>query len=210
MPSTARGTLPCLICKSLVQMLPSVTRTKASCESFSVGIGFSSKANRPRSTYVYANILFQFFRFFILSIFFLHDFYQETNGAKAVVTRNHGRTLVLHPSVIQICCPICQSHYKRRHALPSALTKPFRLFPTIGYEDLSFFHIAGMLQRVLITLHQILVTSFTHNGDFNLPHIRILPESNNQSLYLNSQKATAEAAATLSESTPCAIGMRTT
>ena len=32
-PGTARGTLPCLICKSLVQMLASVTRTMASRSS---------------------------------------------------------------------------------------------------------------------------------------------------------------------------------
>ena len=45
-PGTARGTLPCLMCRSLVQILPSVTRTMASVcplfeESVSLGDGSS-------------------------------------------------------------------------------------------------------------------------------------------------------------------------
>ena len=57
MPGTARGTLPCLMCKSLVQMLPSVTRTIASRESFSSGFGLSDSSNLPCSMYVYASIV---------------------------------------------------------------------------------------------------------------------------------------------------------
>ena len=56
MPGTARGTLPCLICRSLEQMLPIVTRTIASVGSNIVGFGFSTKANFPFSMYVYASI----------------------------------------------------------------------------------------------------------------------------------------------------------
>ena len=48
-PGTARGTLPCFICKSLVHMLPSVTRTIASRASSNTGIGFSSNPNFPCS-----------------------------------------------------------------------------------------------------------------------------------------------------------------
>ena len=50
------GTLPCLICRSLEQMLLIVTRTMASVGSTNVGFGFSTKANFPFSMYVYANI----------------------------------------------------------------------------------------------------------------------------------------------------------
>ena len=54
--SIRAGTLPCLICRSLEQMLPIVTRTMASVGSINVGFGFSTKANFPFSMYVYANI----------------------------------------------------------------------------------------------------------------------------------------------------------
>ena len=48
-PGTARGTEPCLICKSLVQMLANVTRTSASRSSSKTGTGFSFRANLPGS-----------------------------------------------------------------------------------------------------------------------------------------------------------------
>ena len=56
-PGTARGTLPCLMCRSLVQILPSVMRTMASRGLCNLGFGFSTKANFPFSMYVYANII---------------------------------------------------------------------------------------------------------------------------------------------------------
>ena len=43
MPGTARGTNPCIMCRSLVQTLASVTRTTASPSSTVCGRGFSSK-----------------------------------------------------------------------------------------------------------------------------------------------------------------------
>ena len=49
MPSTALGTEPCLMCRSLVQMLASVTRTMASRSSCKTGFGLSSRANVPCS-----------------------------------------------------------------------------------------------------------------------------------------------------------------
>ena len=51
------GALPCLICKSLVQILLIVTRTIASVDSINLGLGFSTKANFPFSMYVYDNII---------------------------------------------------------------------------------------------------------------------------------------------------------
>ena len=39
-PGTARGTLPCLICRSLVQILPIVTRTMASVGSINIGFQY--------------------------------------------------------------------------------------------------------------------------------------------------------------------------
>ena len=48
-PGTARGTLPCFICKSLEQILAKVTLTIASRASKIVGFSFSIKANFPRS-----------------------------------------------------------------------------------------------------------------------------------------------------------------
>ena len=59
-PGTARGTLPCLMCKSLVQMLPNVTRTMASRPSCNSGRGFSLNSNLPCSTNVYASIIVSF------------------------------------------------------------------------------------------------------------------------------------------------------
>ena len=48
MPGTARGTEPCLMWRSLVQMLERVTRTMASRSSSSTGSGFSSSRRSPR------------------------------------------------------------------------------------------------------------------------------------------------------------------
>ena len=56
MPGTALGTLPCFMWRSLVQMLPSVTRTMASVGSRITGRGLSIRANLPFSMYVYAFI----------------------------------------------------------------------------------------------------------------------------------------------------------
>ena len=56
MPGTARGTEPCLMCRSLVQMLPSVTLTMASRSFCKTGLGLSSRAKVPRFMYVYASI----------------------------------------------------------------------------------------------------------------------------------------------------------
>ena len=50
MPGTARGTLPCLICKSLEQMLASVTLTMASRSCCSTGLGLSISSNFPSET----------------------------------------------------------------------------------------------------------------------------------------------------------------
>ena len=47
MPSTALGTLPCLMWRSLEQMLLSVVRTMASFGSKIVGFGLSVRANTP-------------------------------------------------------------------------------------------------------------------------------------------------------------------
>ena len=52
MPGTARGTLPWRICRSLVQMLASVTRTMASRGSSNTGRGFSRSSKRPFFIYV--------------------------------------------------------------------------------------------------------------------------------------------------------------
>ena len=49
MPGTARGTLPCFMCRSLVQMLPNVTRTSASVGCCNRGTGLSSSRNCPFS-----------------------------------------------------------------------------------------------------------------------------------------------------------------
>ena len=49
MPGIARGTLPCLICRSLVQILLRVTRMIASRESLISGLGFSNNLNFPCS-----------------------------------------------------------------------------------------------------------------------------------------------------------------
>ena len=48
-PGTARGTEPCLMCRSLVQMLDSVTRTSASPGSRSTGFGLSVSRKVPFS-----------------------------------------------------------------------------------------------------------------------------------------------------------------
>ena len=48
-PGTARGTEPCLMCRSLVQIELSVTRTMASRGSCITGRGFSKRAKLPRS-----------------------------------------------------------------------------------------------------------------------------------------------------------------
>ena len=46
-PGTARGTLPCLMCRSLVHMLASVTRTMASPGSLISGRGLSARRRSP-------------------------------------------------------------------------------------------------------------------------------------------------------------------
>ena len=48
----ARGTLPCLMCRSLEQILASVTFTTASRSCISTGFGFSINSNFPFETYV--------------------------------------------------------------------------------------------------------------------------------------------------------------
>ena len=57
-PGTALGTLPCLICKSLVQILLRVTLTTASVGSEITGFVFSVTSNRPLPIYVNAFIVF--------------------------------------------------------------------------------------------------------------------------------------------------------
>ena len=49
MPGTARGTEPCLMCRSLVQIDPKVTRTTASRGLRISGLGLSMRANFPCS-----------------------------------------------------------------------------------------------------------------------------------------------------------------
>ena len=51
-PGTARGTLPCLMCKSLVQILPNVTRTRAS-SGLSVRAQASLSVRNDRAPYTY-------------------------------------------------------------------------------------------------------------------------------------------------------------
>ena len=66
---TARGTLPCLICKSLEQMLASVTLTTASPGSMSSGLGFSTNPNVPSERYIcFHNNTFLRHRAFVILI----------------------------------------------------------------------------------------------------------------------------------------------
>lgn len=58
MPGTARGTLPCLMCKSLEQMLARVTLTTASLSCIITGFSFSLNSKFPSEIYVYAFIMF--------------------------------------------------------------------------------------------------------------------------------------------------------
>lgn len=58
--ATALGTLPCLMCRSLEQMLLSVTLTIASVGIRIVGLGLSVMANLPCSMYVNAFMYFDF------------------------------------------------------------------------------------------------------------------------------------------------------
>lgn len=104
----------------------------------------------------------------------VHHLDQETHRPEAVVAGNHGRFGVLHPALVQVPTTMGQSHYKRRHALPCAIAKAFRLFPSVGDEHLPFLQIASIFHRILVAFHQITVTGFPHDRYLYLVHrIRI-------------------------------------
>ena len=65
-----------------------------------------------------------------------------------------------------------QRHHKSGNAIPCAVTEAIGLGSAIGDQNLSFFHIAGVVDGILVLLHQIRVTVLSDGGDFNFFHSR--------------------------------------
>lgn len=101
------------------------------------------------------------FQCFILicgSNFFVCRFDQKADRTETVVARDHRGSRIFHPSVIKTAAAARQSENERGERIPRALTKALRLVPTFGEKDLSFAHIAGMLDRIFVFRDQVVIS----------------------------------------------------
>ena len=65
-------------------------------------------------------------------------------------------------------------HDERGQGLPSAVAHPLGLLPAVGDEHHALLHAAGVLDGVLIPLHEILVACDAHDRDPASPHLEHL------------------------------------
>ena len=95
---------------------------------------------------------------------------QETHRPESVVAGDQSRLPVFHPSLIDILSPVGEGHDEGRDRFPGTVTKPLRFLPPVRDKYLPLPKIAGMLDRVLIPGHQVLVTGLSQNRDPDISH----------------------------------------
>ena len=105
----------------------------------------------------------------------LDGFDEKAHRPETVVAGDHGGSRIFHPAVIEIFPAMGEGHHKGRHAFPRAVAEPFRLLPAVGDEDLPLAEITGVLDRIFILSHQVLVTRHAHDGDLDLLHFSASP-----------------------------------
>ena len=61
--------------------------------------------------------------------------------------------------------------HERRHGFPRTVAQAFRLVPSVGNERLPCMHVAGVIHRTFVHLHQIPVLGDPHDGNTALLHL---------------------------------------
>ena len=97
-------------------------------------------------------------------------FQVKANWSKTIITANHGTHGVLHPPIEKVPLATSQRLHELTHRVPCRRTHALRLLPIDGNPLLSLPDIAGMLYRVLVFRHQVLIDGLAQGCDSYLFH----------------------------------------
>ena len=89
--------------------------------------------------------------------FFVHGFQKEGHRPEAVIAGKHCRSGIFHPSVVKIFASVSKCHDERRQRIPGTAAEAGRLLPPVAYKNLAYLHHAGVFNRVLILVHQVVI-----------------------------------------------------
>ena len=103
---------------------------------------------------------------FILEFLIVSNGFEiERDGAEAVVTGNHGRIGILHPSIIEIALATGQSLDKGAHRFPCALAQAVGALRVTGDTRLSQTDVTSVLDGILVLLHEVMIDRLPHGRD---------------------------------------------
>ena len=86
----------------------------------------------------------------------------ETERTKTVIATDHGTHRVFHPTVIKIPFSFGQRLHEPAHGTPCGRAHPLGTFTIDGNPLLARLDIAGVLDGVLVSGHQILINSLPY------------------------------------------------
>ena len=98
---------------------------------------------------------------------------RKAHGPEPVVAGEHRRGGVPHPSVVEVRRAVRERHDEGRKGLPGAWAQPFGPLHAVGDEDLPLVQVAGVLDRVFVAFHQVLVADLADDGDPDVFHGRV-------------------------------------
>ena len=95
----------------------------------------------------------------------INGFQIEAHRPEAVVAGNHRALGVLHPAVVEVPAACGKLSHETFHGAPGAFTEIRRPLTVFGNEDLPLGQLAGMLDGVFISFHEVLVADLADNSD---------------------------------------------
>ena len=89
---------------------------------------------------------------------------------EAVIAADHCTHGILHPSVVEVAFTSGQRFHELLHGVPCRRTHPFRLLAINGDPLLAFPDVTGVLNRVFVFRHQVLIDRLANGCDSYFIH----------------------------------------
>ena len=86
-----------------------------------------------------------------------NDLNIETEWTETVIATNHGTHRVFHPSIVKIAHSFGQRLDELPHGIPCRRTHPIGTFSIDGNPLLALLYVAGMLNGIFVSGHQVRV-----------------------------------------------------
>lgn len=95
-------------------------------------------------------------------LFSVQSLKKETYRTEAVVAGYHGRTWILHPSVVEVAASASKLLHEFLHASPCAGAQTFGTQTVMRDEYVSLAEVACVLYRVLVSCGEVRVRGFSY------------------------------------------------